>query len=253
MQQSVTIIGAVAPDNERESILLVRSLRRNGGFYAEAPVCLVITEGVSQAARDELKRLGVVEKDIHKPNIEQIDTIFMVLLSPQSLILREPIFENLYDHEVSASQKEDDTTFVGHYLKNLIIGQSVPDYFKHINTWFVQATTRSWMWKEWNTKNSLLIDGIKKNEKKIITSEFSRFSRHQGGLLIHAYSCVPNIGMGQLASIGKYEFREPIEIGYQYADEATRICYYGDWDKISKLIKNKNVAKDMKEIKRLLR
>ena len=165
MKQSVTILGAINPSCEQEWILFVRSLRKNGGFYSASPVQLLKPlVGVSEKAYTELTRLGVALLDIPQ---QQFGTVLAVWLKPETVILREPDFENLYDHEVAAHCRmpiydlfwnhKHKNRYHEHidsqeYLKKQLAGQKTPDYYRHIDTCYVLASSKSWFWKDWKNR-----------------------------------------------------------------------------------------------------
>ena len=121
MKQSVTIIGAIegSPDRkiEKEYLLMIRSLRKNGGIYADAPVCLLqpTENDISPHTLVELDKLGVtfIKDPIVPSNMgflgmpltceyfsTKVDTIQMVWLDCDVMVLKEPKFTSLYEHEV---------------------------------------------------------------------------------------------------------------------------------------------------------
>jgi hypothetical protein len=270
MKQSVSLTAKINSSNEKETILMVRSLRNNGGFYANAPVFLVFGAGISPTTRAELDRLKVVEVDNNALYRDVTKTISMVRLKPECVFLREPIFENLYDHEIAApcmmakypkhyspkaTIEYNEGVQAEYYIKTLLFGTTRPNYYRHINTWFVQAASLSHMWAEWQTKTKLVKDKIKTHEEQILKSEFVSFSGQgkYNSSLDYAYSLANNIGMGLLDVTGKYEVRDAIGVDYRHADMASHLCYYGEWGRIQKITTNKDLINDIKDINKLLK
>jgi hypothetical protein len=293
MKQSVTIVGAIEGSYERtvekEYLLMIRSLRENGGAYANAPVVLLqpTENDISPQTMVELGKLGVTfMKDPIAPSdtgrgflnmpytceylAPKITTDHMVWLDCDTIILQEPDFMNLYDHEVAAHCKMlNYRLFFNHkhekayhedaqaqrYLKELVVGRQTPDYFKHINTWFIQASPRSKVWNEWAEMTRQFVALTYKYRDMILSSDFTNFSGQGRDLnsLGYALSSAEEIGMGLLEAKGKYEFREPIDTRHQYLDKHTRICHYDDWSLLKKLDTTGWAKAQMKEIDKICR
>lgn len=294
MKQSVTVVGAIEGSHnrtvEKEYLLMIRSLRKNGGVYSDAPVVLLqpTDNDVSPQTLVELGKLGVT---FIKDNImvgsntgrgflnmpytceylaPKIKTDHMVWLDCDTIILRQPEFMNLYDSEVGAHCKMleynkfwnhkhemayNEDAYAQRYLKELLLGRNKPDYFRHVNTWFIQASPRSWMWKEWAEKTRKFVYEIHARQDAIFASEFVHLSG-QGKdktSLEYALSSAEEIAMGLIHAAGKYEFREPIDTAHQFIDKNTRICHYDDWSLLSKLDNSPWIKEQMKEIDKICR
>lgn len=264
MKQTVTVMGVLTGACEKEYILLVRSLRANGGFYKDSPVQLVRQGSCSEKAEQELSRLGVsIVDELVRPT-----TMFSVWLKPATIILKEPIFENLYDHEIAAHCKMADyelhwnhktkADYVEHlyaqsYLKTLFLGKSKPDYYIQLDDWFVQIPTGSFAHRDWVGRELELKKLFLENYDRIEDSEFSTFTRTKRGIAVYASECASAISLSLLEMTRKYEFTEPKGTSYQFADNDTCVCYYGDWDMVHKITNSAWVKDHQKDIKRILR
>jgi hypothetical protein len=274
---------------EKEYLLMIRSLRENGGFYADAPVVLLqpTENDISPKTLLELGKLGVgfIKDPIAPANTgrgflnmpitceylaHRIKTDHMVWLDCDTLILKEPVFENLYDHEVSAHcnmleyknfyNKGHELAYnedaqAQYTLKKLVYGVGTPEYYRHVNTWFIQAPRTSFIWREWRRQTAMTTNEIYCLKDEILGSEFISYSG-QGKdkqSLDYALSSAEEIAMGMIHGYGRYEFREPVDTAHQYIDQNTRICHYDDWDVLQKLTKDKWVRKNMKEINKICR
>jgi hypothetical protein len=253
MKQSVTILGTLDSTNEKEWILLVRSLRANGGFYSYSSVYLTKSKDCSDKVLSELERLNCVVTETAKKAI----STFAVWLKPSTIFLKEPVFENLYDHEVAAhckmldynlhwnhktKQKYIEHLRVMRFLKELLVGSATPDYYRQLDDWFVQIPTTSFAgrcWFEEITKLKKILFSVKDD---ILDSEF-----------VYADECSSSIALSLLEMTRKYEFTEPKGTGYQYADKNTSICYYGDWNMVTKIVNTPWVKQNVKEIGKLLK
>ncbi len=291
MKQDVTIVGAIEDSTDRfvekEYLLMVRSLRRNGGFYADAPVILFqpTNKDISIRTRIELSKLDVTFIRNPSPIFKNtgrgflnmpytcdvirkyVHTDQMVWLDCDTIILKEPIFESIYPDEVSVHHnmafydkffnKEHELAYnedmiAQSYLYNLVM-KGAKNPLRHVNTWFIQTTTTSKFWHHWNHLTDNFVDYMMSNQELILNSEFVGFSG-QGEdktSMDYAISSAEEITAGILDN--DYNYREPLNTAHQYIDEDVRICHYDDWDILRKINKDPFVLRDMKEINKICR
>lgn len=288
MKQNITIIGAIENSTDRfvekEYILMIRSLRRNGGVYSNVPIILFqpTNNNISPRTLVELGKLGVEFRKNPLPltgnngrgflNMpytcnylyQDIKTDQMVWLDCDVLIMKEPVFEPLYEYEVGIHTKMgsylkffnqqhmleyNEDAYAQLYLKNMVVGET--NSFNHINTWFMQASRYSNFWRDWKHSTDEFVEDVHRNGDGILMSNFVNFSG-QGKdktSLDYALSSVEEITAGLLEN--KYDYREPIDTSHQYIDDQTRICHYDDWEILKSICDDEQIYNDMKEITKI--
>ncbi len=285
----LTFIGAIENSKnrfvEKEYLLMIKSLRANGGIYANAPITLVqpTKNNISPRTMIELKKLDV---DFIRPKSplvsetgrgflnmpvackylsEVLETKYMVWLDCDTYIFSEPkLFEispkdivshaNMenYDHFFNEEHRNDYLSDVAaqRYLYRLLTGKLE---FQHINTWFIQAYTKSNFWRDWYELTMEYVEKIEKNSELITTSEFINFPGQgtEHPILEYAISSTEEVAAGAL--FHNYNFIEPQGTAHQYLDNDTKICHYDDWSVLTQIYKDHGLKKKLEEIESICR
>ena len=161
--------------------------------------------------------------------------------------------DSFFNHKHKMAYMED--AEAQSFLERFLMGQRNPDYFKHINTWFVQAPVRSWMWKEWKKQTDLFVRLIHRNSRDLLQSEFVLYSGQgkDNKSLDYALSSSDGIAMGLLEMTGKYEIREPELTAHQFIGKETSLCHYDDFGLLKRLSKDPWVKENIKKIEKIYR
>jgi hypothetical protein len=285
----LTIIGAIENSKDRfvekEYLLMARSLRRNGGIYKNCPMVLLqpTDKNISPRTMIELKKLGVDFIKSEKPLLTEtgrgflnmpftcaylskfIKTEYMLWLDCDTLVLKEPMFQELNNNEVAVhiNMTKYDRFFNDQHKADYFEDVEAQAYLcklltreenlLHVNTWLIQAKTNSTFWSDWCDDSMRLVEKVKVSKNEIIESKFMTFSGQgtKHPILDYALSSVEEISAGLLAK--KYHYLGPLHTAHQYIDENTFICHYDDWNVLNQIYPSKETLEDIEVITKICR